>query len=119
MTPTTLPPLTPELIEAAKAWPFLSALQWGRVQAYRDEWDYTALVGDAACRILTRALTAHRPIPMGGTKVGDLVMVCCHDTYGSSVREISRRVLSRCPWRGVLTLTGWHRSWVRVKGGAS
>ncbi len=117
-TPTTLPPLTPGLIEAAKNY-HGSQVNAGAVIRYG--WKTGQTTDQAAIHILTRALSAHRGIPMGGTKVGDLVKPC-HDRtppMGAIVGG-DYKVTELCPFRGVrIGLYVWYRSWVRVKGGAA
>ncbi len=125
MTPTTdtRPPLTPELIEAAKE-PY-RADNREVIDAYRQAYDYARrwwTIADTSHHILTRALSAHRPIPLGGTKVGDLVSLCHSDPVLGTNRAIMGfglyPVEAVCPFRGVFVGI-WHRSWVRVKGGAA
>jgi hypothetical protein len=66
-------------------------------------------------------LTPRAAIPNTRTKVGDWVRVCW-TASGDTPAHISRcwvQVMHVCPFRGVyLGLSTWHRSWVRVKGGA-
>jgi hypothetical protein len=120
-TPKHLPPLTLGLINSAKAYPRLLDHHARELAAYRDAWDETALLCDTALHILTRALTAHCPIPAGGTKVGDLVRVCwgaINEVCEAAIADPTR-VDALCPFRGVRIGYEWHRSWVRVKGGAA
>ena len=62
-------------------------------------------------------------IPNQRTKVGDRVRPCWDAGDGQN-RAISLLpgtvpVLDVCPFRGVNTWLGWHRSWVRVKEGVA
>jgi len=131
-TPAKLPDLTPELIEAAR-W-FAKPENIGvrdcssmpknmqaALLAYRDAVDTTMHIGCAAIHILTRALSAHRPTPMGGTKVGDWVRPCYEGGKytRTGITRLADRAHALCPFRGVYAHGGWHRSWVRVKGGAA
>jgi len=116
----TLPPLTQELIQAAKAYTRIrtdTEPEYRLLADYRNRWNCGALLADAAVCILTRAIEERRPIPNNGTNVGDWVRVCW-DGRGS-IAALSQDpwfVRDVCPFRGVQVGMSWARSWVRVKG---
>jgi hypothetical protein len=133
MNTPTLPPLTQELIQAAKNFPDEPS-DGPKMRLLRDycfaAWKSGYLrdccglrvpLMDAAINILTRAIEKRTPIPNNRTKVGDWVRVCYPaEGVGRSMPAMGEPwlVLKVCPFRGVRIAVGWARSWVRVKGGA-
>ena len=81
----------------------------------REGLERMAVQAEAAVYHLTQTAT----IPNNGTKVHHLVRVC-HDAepFQAAALACVWRVAEVCPFRGVRVKGSWHRSWVRVKGGA-